>query len=210
MPADFDQQSYWHGRFTTETSFEWLLPSAVFMALIEPHLAKLDPEASILQIGFGTSDLQNHLRKRGFRNVTNVDYEPLAIDRGRDLEMKEFGDVRMKYEVKDATHLDLPKKFNLVLDKSTVDAVSCGGEEPLRCMANGVRKHLADGAVWISLSYSASRFEIDGLPFDVEVVSKVLTSKLKETDPDVFHWCYLLRPKTDIVGTGSAPRGEDS
>ncbi|GKU02810.1 methyltransferase 13 [Fusarium langsethiae] len=198
MAADFEKQSYWHERFASEKAFEWLLPSAEFTSLIEPALDRLDPDtARILHIGFGTSDLQNHFRARGFRHVLNVDYEPLAIDRGRDLEKKAFGDVQMHYHVQDATQLDLSEKFDLVVDKSTVDAISCGGVTALRRMIDGVRNCLADGGVWVSLSFSAYRFNLDDLPFDVEVLAKILTPKLLPNDPDIYHWCYLLRPKHD-------------
>ncbi|KAK1245346.1 hypothetical protein MKX08_004975 [Trichoderma sp. CBMAI-0020] len=200
MPVDFDKQAYWHDRFSTETSFEWLLGSAEFISIIKPILTNFEPSAArILHIGPGTSDLQNYLRHLGFLDVTNVDYEPLAAERGRELEKQAFGDVKMKYAVADATQLQLSAdeecKFDLVVDKSTVDAISCGGEDQVRRMASCVRGHLAPGAVWVSMSYSASRFDIDGLPFNVEVLAKVPTSKMKATDPDIFHWCYLLRPK---------------
>jgi SAM-dependent methyltransferase len=198
MAADFEKQSYWHERFASEKAFEWLLPSAEFTSLIEPALNRLDPDtARILHIGFGTSDLQNHFRSRGFRHVLNVDYEPLAIDRGRDLEKQAFGDVQMDYDVQDATQLDLNAKFDLVVDKSTVDAISCGGSTALRRMAAGVKGCLAEGGVWVSLSFSAYRFNLDDLPFDVEVLAQILTPKLSPNDPDIYYWCYLLRPKHD-------------
>ncbi|KAF5019203.1 hypothetical protein F66182_8808 [Fusarium sp. NRRL 66182] len=214
MAADFEKQSYWHERFSSEKAFEWLLPSADFMPLIQPILDRLDPPtARILHIGFGTSDLQNHFRSRGFRNILNVDFEPLAIDRGRHLEEQAFGDVKMRYGVQDATQLDLTEKFDLIVDKSTVDAISCGGETALRRMAYGIRGCLADGAVWVSFSYSAYRFDLDHLPFDVEVLAKVLTPKLLPNDPDIYHWCYLLRPKRGSPldspdGSDDSPAGE--
>lgn len=195
MPADFDKQSYWADRFASETSFEWLTHSATFMSILDPYLADLPPSARILQLGFGTSDLQNHIRHRGFSDVTNVDFEPRAADRGRALEKQAFGDVRMRYLVADVTRLQLPQKYHLIVDKSTVDAVSCGGEEQLLRMADGVARHLEEGGVWVSLSYSASRFDLEDLPFDVQVIAKIPTPKLKPHDPDVYHWCYLLRPK---------------
>ncbi|KAI1102518.1 hypothetical protein F4804DRAFT_312774 [Jackrogersella minutella] len=203
MPADFEKQSYWHERFKSETSFEWLASSGSFMAIIEPQLSELarikGNTPKILQLGSGTSDLQNYFRANDYPDVTNVDYEPLAIERGRQLEEAAFGDVRMKYIVADATQItsSLPqdKRFDLVVDKSTVDAVSCGGTTAFLRMALGVRRYLAEGGIWISLSYSSSRFDIEELPFDVEVIAKILTPKLKEHDPDVYHHCYLLRPK---------------
>lgn len=195
MAADFDKQSYWHGRFASETSFEWLLPSDRFMDLIDAHLAHLGPESRVLQLGSGTSDLQNHFRARGIVDVTNLDYEPLAADRGRDLERRAFGDVRMSYAVDDATQMrDSDRPYDLIVDKSTCDAVACGGDEPLRRMANAIRRNLRPGAVWIALSFSSTRFAIPNLPFAVDVIAKVPTPKLKPTDPDIYHWCYLLRP----------------
>lgn len=198
MPVDYEKQSYWRDRFATERAFEWLMPSEEFINIIDPHLSQLDTSARILNLGSGTSDLQNHLRKRGFLNVINADYEPLAAERGRELEQLAFGDVQMEYAVADATCLPhgLPsKKFDLVIDKSTVDAVSCAGTEPFRRMAQGVRKCSHGDAAWISLSYSQSRFDIPELPFDVDVVAKVPAPKIKETDPDIFYWCYQLLPK---------------
>ncbi|KAK7431350.1 hypothetical protein QQZ08_002121 [Neonectria magnoliae] len=197
LPAEFDKKSYWHHRFASEKSFEWLLPSADFIRLVDPVLRNLRPDARILHIGCGTSDLQNHFRARGFRNVLNVDYEPLAVARGRELETQQFGDVQMRYAVHDLTQLDIgdTEQFDLVIDKSTVDAVSCGGKDPLRRMTVGIRNCMAPGALWLCLSYSDTRFQLDGLPFDVEVFDKSATPKLQPMDPDVFNWCYLLRPK---------------
>lgn len=95
--AHYDEQQYWQNRFSTETQFEWLAPSVAFMEILEPHLQRLTPSSRILHLGFGTSDLQNHLRARGFLDVTNVDYEPLAIERGMQHEQAAFGDIVMKY-----------------------------------------------------------------------------------------------------------------
>ncbi|POS72904.1 hypothetical protein DHEL01_v208712 [Diaporthe helianthi] len=224
MPADFDKQDYWHTRFTNETRFEWLATSDEFMRILEAdtdfcklrqrnhHSASSfppPPPPRILHIGFGTSDLQNHLRAAGFEHVLNVDYEPLAVERGRSHEQERFGDVRMGYAVADATRLDVdlgrpgqtatgevetqPPKFDLVIDKSTVDAVSCGGDEAVLRMCRAVRKCLAPSGFWISLSYSGSRFDIEGLPFRCEVIARIPTMKLRETDPDVYHHCYKLK-----------------
>lgn len=211
MPADFDKQEYWHARFATETSFEWLATSEEFMRILEADAdfsRKLDPASSrVLHVGFGTSDLQNHLRAAGFAHVLNVDYEPLAVERGRAIEEGRFRDVRMGYAVADATRLDADlgladgqqtgRKFDLVVDKSTVDAVSCGGEEAFLSMCRAVRRCLAAGGFWISLSYSRWRFDVDGLPFRYEEIARIPTRKIRETDPDIYHHCYKLAPRDD-------------
>ncbi|KAI1183275.1 hypothetical protein F5B17DRAFT_434793 [Nemania serpens] len=177
MPPDFEKQSYWHERFASETCFEWLVPSSTFMPLIAPYLSA-SASQRILNLGSGTSDLHTHFRARGYHDVTNVDNEPRALERGREIEERVFGNARTHYAVADGT----------------ADAVSCGREAAVRDMAWGVRECLIADGVWISLSYSATRFELKGLPFDVRVVGKILTPKARPTEPDVFYWCYLLRP----------------
>lgn len=216
---DFEKQSYWRDRFAHETAFEWLVQSPDLMEVLDPVLVRHDlgPSSRVLQLGSGTSDLQNHLRRRGFGDVTNVDYEPLAVERGRDLEERDFGDVKMGYVVADVTQMPTPRRsgrfstgtgtgldgeFDLVIDKSTVDAVSCGGDEAFLRMAEGVRRCLAPGGVWISLSYSASRFETRELPFDVDVVHKFPAPRQSPNEPEMFHWCYLLRPKGPPTSRG--------
>ncbi|KAI0536150.1 S-adenosyl-L-methionine-dependent methyltransferase [Xylaria digitata] len=198
MAADFEKQSYWHKRFASETAFEWLTSSATFMRFLEPYLSA-SKDQRILHLGSGTSNLHVCLREKGYANVTNVDYEPLALDRGREIEERSCGDVVMKYAVADVTRLraDLPAPsvFDLVLDKSTVDAVSCGGDAAVLAMAQGVRECLAPSGVWISLSYSAARFDLEDLPFDVCVIGNIPTPKAKVTDPDVYYRCYLLRSR---------------
>lgn len=223
MPTDFDKQEYWHARFATETQFEWLATSEEFMRILEADAdfsQNLNRASSrILHVGFGTSDLQNHLRAAGFEQVLNVDYEPLAVERGRQIEEAAFGGVRMGYVVADATRLDADlgladvagqeeeehrggrkKKFDFVVDKSTVDAVSCGGEAALLSMCRAVRRCLAPGGFWVSLSYSRWRFDVDGLPFRYEEIARIPTRKLKETDPDIYHHCYKLTPRDDGSG----------
>ncbi|CAG9951013.1 unnamed protein product [Clonostachys rosea f. rosea IK726] len=214
MATDYEKQSYWHDRFASETSFEWLVTSKQFISVIEPQLARLPLSSHILHLGSGTSDLHNHFRSRGLLNVTNLDFEPLAAERGRDLEQNAFGDVRMNYVVADATRLVdepimigshggaagkeeqivTPAKFDLVVDKSTADAVACGGDSAILKLAKGIKKCLSKDGVWISLSFSSDRFEVLELPFHVEVMAKVPTRKVKPTDPDIYHWCFILRP----------------
>ncbi|KAK4041881.1 S-adenosyl-L-methionine-dependent methyltransferase [Parachaetomium inaequale] len=200
MPAAFEKQSYWHDRFASETSFEWLTSSAAFMDVLTPYLQHIPNSAQILHLGSGTSDLQNHLRRWGFLNVTNIDYEPLALERGQQLESNQFGDVRTKYLVVDATRLELEEKFQVAIDKSTADAIACGEEDAVSSMAKGIWRCLDDDGFWFSLSYSAWRFEHVQDLFEVEVISKVPTPRQKPTDPDIFHYCYLLRPRRQFPG----------
>lgn len=197
MPPAFDKREYWEQRFSSETSFEWLMTSESFVTVLEPYLANLAPDTPILHLGFGTSDLQVHLRKRGFTSITNIDFEPLAVERGQDLERAAFGNVQMTYLVADCTQLHLDRRYDLILDKSTVDAVACGVDAAFPAMMDSVARHLTEDGIWISISYSAYRYDSPSLPLAVEVIAQIPVKKQKPTDPDVFTYCYLLRRRPD-------------
>jgi len=127
--------------------------------------------------------------------VINLDYEPLAIERSRQKEKDLFGDVRMSYVVADATELH-PNDMEsaLVIDKGTADAIACSGGEAVISLAKAVQSCLTEGGRWISLSFSSLRYDLEYMPLEVEVISKIPTPKRKETDPDIYHYCYLLQP----------------
>ena len=154
---------------------------------------------------------------------------PLAIERGRQLEARAFGDVRTKYAVADATQLDrdldrdrsesrglsssssaaaaaAPRTFDVVVDKSTVDAVSCGGVEPFLRMASAVRRCLARGGFWISLSYSSRRFDVDGLVrlLHAEATLSMPPLTLWLKGPDAIR-AWLLGPGNGCKGSRLVP-----
>ncbi|KAK5651255.1 hypothetical protein OQA88_12663 [Cercophora sp. LCS_1] len=194
MPPNFESPAYWETRFQNETSFEWLIDSSTFLALIRPYINAVAQSSPILHLGSGTSDLHVHLYKAGYTNITNLDYEPLALERGKALEQAALGVIKTSYVQADVTDMDLGKKFSLAIDKSTADAVSCGEEGAMKRMTENVRNHLVEGGVWVSMSFSEWRFE--GIErWDVELVGKVPTEKKRETDPDIYMFCFLLRAK---------------
>lgn len=127
--------------------------------------------------------------------MTNIDFEPLAIERGQQLEREVFGDVRTNYIVADARDLSLGEKHRIALDKGTADAIACGGSDAVVSMGHSIRRCLEDDGFWVSLSYSPARFEELQSLFEVQVISRIPTPKARPTDPDIFHYCYLLRPK---------------
>ena len=84
-------------------------------------------------------------------------------------------------------------KAALVIDKGTADAIACSGGEAVISLAKAVQRCLDRDGVWISLSFSALRYELEGLPLEVEVISKILTPKRLQFDPDIYHYCYSLK-----------------
>lgn len=194
--SEYHSLEYWNARFQGESSFDWLISSKAFMDLILPFCDQAsEKECRVLQLGFGTSHLHVHLRRAGLL-VTNVDFEPSAIIHGKAAEVESFGDVLMQYMVADATALPpLDRTFDLVVDKSTVDAISCAGDDALISTLRSVRAVLATTGVWLCCSYSAQRFSnLQQSYFAISTLHSIAQQKSNPHDPDIFTWIYMLRP----------------
>jgi hypothetical protein len=89
----------------------------------------------------------------------------------------------MKYVLAGVMQLQLSERYDLVIDKCTADAISCGPKDAILRVAQGVRKILAPDACWISLSYFSSRFDVDELPLTTDLFATILVPKQKETTP---------------------------
>ncbi|CCG84225.1 protein of unknown function [Taphrina deformans PYCC 5710] len=190
--TDFDTAAYWRQRFENESSFEWLISSEQFMPFLQGFLKT---GSTVLNLGSGSSDLHVHLRRQGFV-TTSVDFVESAIQHGKALEETVFGNVTTDYLVADATQLpSFERKFDLVVDKSTADAISCGPH--LSHLMRSVHASICPEGSWICCSYSADRFaEIptEMALFEVSVLGKVPLSKSNPFDPDIWTWIYLLKP----------------
>ena len=196
-PPDFSSQSYWSTRFKSETSFEWLVQSNEIIPLILdalPGPSDGDERFNVLHIGCGTSSLGAEL-KRALR-------EHLALRDGLDAPEVKVVDtdyvVPLQYATPtqeqgvefrqcDILHVESlraisPEGWDLVVDKSTADAISCGssltvdepgqGEdesatgtlerttrEPVEVMCENLGRVTGKGARWICVSYSETRFD---------------------------------------------------
>ncbi|KAL6247200.1 hypothetical protein RBB50_005543 [Rhinocladiella similis] len=209
-PSDFSSQSYWENRFLArQTPFEWLLSVDDTAGILDPFIrdsANPQKSASILHIGCGTSDLSWRLRDYVScpNQVHNVDFSDEAVNIGRRREEEllaarqsrrslserhvEQNESRMRWTAVDL--LSMPrvrslldhdsKPYDVIVDKSTSDAVACGsyiamlsarkggGEidesswpvsvHPVEVLALNLAAVTAVGCRWISISYSESRF----------------------------------------------------
>jgi len=156
MPPSFAEQEYWDTRFSNDkAAFDWLLPSSLVCDIVARTIddaSLTDPR--VLHIGCGTSDLSSRLRTlvKDGTDVCNVDFSQPAVEAGRateaDVAAAEWGGGGIEHQGnKLADHmrwsqadlLSLPDVkslldeeyhneclYNVVVDKSTSDAISCG------------------------------------------------------------------------------------
>ena len=177
--SDFSSAEYWASRFTTETSFEWLLPSSQIIAfVIENIQPDLESRKAIkcLHIGCGTSDLGKELEdalKEKLRSiVSDVEVDVQVIDSdyvaesiqpspNASLESRQILPLDC-LNLSDLMHKSPEQGWDLIIDKSTADAISCGPIidciEPLQILLRNLAKVTKKGTRWISISYSATRF----------------------------------------------------
>jgi hypothetical protein len=176
--SDFSSAEYWASRFTTETSFEWLLPSDQIIAFVlENFHPNLEPGQPItcLHIGCGTSDLGKRLEE-----AIKELHTPSTIDGQVDIQVIDsdyvaesiipFDSHAESRQILPLDCLNLPdlmkdspeQGWDLIIDKSTADAISCGplidSLEPLQVLLHNMAQVTRKGTRWISISYSATRF----------------------------------------------------
>lgn len=151
MPPNYDSEEFWDTRFKTETHFEWLgsgresilpvLRSYFQLRLTSNPPIELPP--LLLHIGAGTSTLSNDLLEEYHKAyptashkplIVNTDFAEEAVRRGNDTTSGE-GEVvwervdlmRWKevFALKEKMVHTTGRKFDVVVDKSTTDAISC-------------------------------------------------------------------------------------
>ncbi|EWC48928.1 hypothetical protein DRE_00233 [Drechslerella stenobrocha 248] len=198
----FGDREYWDSRFAKDPSgFDWLLPAeALDNAIAEAVAASSSQAPRILHIGCGTSSLSSRLCSLvgSSDRVCNVDFSSVAIKASRAREAAEMPGSRMQWVVANLLSLDdiltLGKSselggglYDIVVDKSTADAISCGEDvpvplpyplrvptmleaeqdtsdqstglvHPLSLLAVHVASLVPSGGRWLVLSYSSSRF----------------------------------------------------
>lgn len=217
MPPDYELQSYWRKRFDDERHFEWLgdgkdtiLPH-VWAFLLNNQRSAFDPEsatpARLLHIGAGTSTLSERLRELyvdvygdgvNERRIVNADFVEELVTRQREAEAARAHDLGtgMQWVCADALHWsDLHRLveadgglFDLVVEKSTSDAISCGEDiaydqasaaadlhpafsehlkthpeqaitlSPVEVLAIHLASLVRPGGLWVALTFSSNRF----------------------------------------------------
>jgi len=122
--TDYSKQTYWESRFKVEDSYDWY-PSR-YENILELLVKKLEAlnqsNMRILQLGCGNSKLGPDLYEKGFRNLTNIDYSPLVIEKMAEKYLTEMPE--MKWETMDVRNLKYGDNiFDVIIDKAVMDTL---------------------------------------------------------------------------------------
>ncbi|KAL7602914.1 hypothetical protein Lser_V15G15038 [Lactuca serriola] len=86
---------------------------------------------SVVDVGTGNGLLLQELAKQGFSDLTGTDYSEGAINLARSLANRD-GFTGIKLLVDDVLETKLDKKFDLVMDKGTLDAIGLHQDGPIK------------------------------------------------------------------------------
>jgi hypothetical protein len=191
MSVDYSSKTYWRDRLSREqdNGFEWLIPSSDILSTIAKVVDELTPTStpiSILHFGCGSStlgvDLQRHLGDGAV--VSDADYASSSLyARESASTLPDCTHPPRQVPLFDVDVLDLDSMrsiapadgWDLVVDKSTADAISCAPPLPIslpsQATPSAAQVEALEvlcsnlGAVaschcrWVSISYSATRFD---------------------------------------------------
>lgn len=241
LGPSYDEEAYWEEKFqSTGAGFEWLGPGEVLLDAyrnITPRFPGSPPR--VLHLGAGTSRLSLDLATDvsccyaslvHLDSIVNADFSQTALSIGEQRAAEE-GLQGMQYARVDlrswkelsSCALIAERAFDVILDKSTSDAISTNADvlldtaspcpllgesgaplDPLDLVALHLAALSGPGCVWVVLSYSASRFEILDRP---DCHSGRFWTLLQQTSiqapsgsdnpsaPPVYHWLYHLERK---------------
>nr|XP_043616707.1 EEF1A lysine methyltransferase 2 [Erigeron canadensis] len=116
---------------------------------------------SILDVGTGNGLLLQELAKQGFSDLTGTDYSEGAIELARSLADRD-GFTTIKLLVDDILETKLDKKFHLVTDKGTLDAIGLHPDGPVKRIMywESVSKLVAPGGLVVVTSCNHTRDEL--------------------------------------------------
>lgn len=133
MP-NYGNQKYWDKRYANKPgeTFDWLEDYNSLKSLLYDNIDNIrkrhgDPAYNplILNLGCGNSTICENMYDDGFTNIVNIDISTVCIAQmaARNQHSRPF----MKFQVMDALDMQFQDDtFDLVIDKSTLDAILCG------------------------------------------------------------------------------------
>jgi len=164
---------YWDARYSRSSFeyFDWYTDYQTLKPLMDYYL-KRRPNASVLNVGCGNSRLSMDMALDGYSNITSIDISKNCVDRMRKIcnESKDscdgqFSDLR--WLEMDATDLKFgEEKFDLVVDKGTLDALICETTEShpkIQQVVAEAWRVLKSGGYYILITYANEQHRMKSL-----------------------------------------------
>jgi SAM-dependent methyltransferase len=119
------------------------------------------PSCSVLDIGTGSGRLLQQLAKQGFSDLTGIDYSEGAIELARNLAIRD-GFEQINFLVDDVLESKLERRFELVMDEGTLDAIGLHPDGPVKRMMywQSVASLVSPGGILVITSCNRTKDEL--------------------------------------------------
>jgi len=191
--------AYWNKRYKSDPApFEWLEGFADLRDIIS-QASKDTMECQILHTGCGNSLLPEEMYDAGYRNITNIDNSAVVIKQMAERNVKR---PDMKWLTMDATRMLFKNcTFDVVIDKSVIDAMACGDHAPLviGSYLNEVQRVLKPGGTFVCVTYGAPDSRLSHFSQrHLELSIRHFALPLKDSSANA-HWVYILE-RPAVIG----------
>ena len=217
--ASFADAEAWDARYAADAAeYDWLLD---WSSLAEPILALCGPTTRVLDVGCGTSCVPARLADAGVARVVGVDVSRAAVDAMRARHAGGERSGALSFAVADATTLDGfgDGSFDVVLDKSTSDALACtpgGGDAAVGALARAAHRVLAPSGALVVVSFGTEASRLPALreaaPWASARAARLVKPALRELLPDEneakYHRLFVLSKAAAADAAASEVRSE--
>lgn len=200
MP-NYGDKKYWEERYEEQkgTTFDWLEDYESIKPIIEKF--GITKESRILSVGCGNSEFSEKMYDDGYIHNYNIDICQNVINYMKERNKDKKG---LHYEVMDVRDLKYKDEtFDLVVDKSTIDALLCGDNSFLNVakMTKEISRVLKVGGIYLVISYGQPEnrmlhFERAHLAFDVQVYT---IKKQEEGEEEKIHYGYICKKLPEAI-----------
>ncbi|KIN96333.1 hypothetical protein M404DRAFT_1006838 [Pisolithus tinctorius Marx 270] len=120
---EYGTREYWNSRYSDETpddTFDWFKSYADLADDIRTLIP--DKSARILMLGCGNSRFSEDMWDDGYKNIVNVDYSAVVIEKMRERNSETRPEMQwLEMDVRSLTFPD--SSFDVAIDKGTMDAM---------------------------------------------------------------------------------------
>ena len=207
---NYSRVEYWDERYSKDADyFEWYQTYQEMRPFLQELLSSYtDP--TILHIGCGTSKFTEELLQEGYRNITNIDYSEVCIEKMKEKIGERNSIIFKKMDVREMSFESA--SFDFALDKGTLDSILCveTPHDHVVMALNQISRVLRPGGTYFYISYGkpeqrTSYLENAELNWSVTIkriakpqtsVTDLYKNEENASEEKSYHYIYICKKAT--------------